>query len=73
MAREGLTLAMPKEFPFGTHVYTEDGKLFGVVEDRGGKIYTESDNTIRIDVYMDDHQKASIAGVKWIIVRTVEP
>ena len=72
IAREGLTLALPKEFPFGTHVYTSEGNLLGVVEDRGGSISMDG-NTLRIDVYMESHEEALKEGVKWMTVYTEPP
>ena len=66
-AREGLTLAMPKGFAFGTHVYLKDGTLLGVCEDRGGAI-KEKDGYVCIDVYMDTHKKALQHGVQWTTV-----
>jgi len=71
MAREGLTLAMPSCFKFGTHVY-QDGKLLGVCEDRGGAIRVR-ENKIKIDVYFESHQDALAFGVKHVTVEVSQP
>ena len=71
-ARQGLTLAMPKEYSYGTHVYTKGGNLLGVNEDRGGAI-KRKDGYIVIDVYMDSHKKALEHGVKWTFVLISNP
>lgn len=59
--QEGRTIAAPSSIPFGTEVYIE-GLGSYVVEDRGGYIkntYDENGNLIiRVDVYVDSHQKA---------------
>jgi len=61
MAKEGRTIAMPKEFPFGTR-FRWKGKTY-VCEDRGGAI-KKNGNVIKIDVYFDSHKKALEFGVK---------
>ena len=61
ITREGLTLAMPKSFEFGTHVYIGK-KLLGVCEDRGGAIIVKGDK-IKIDVYVDNHKRALQLGI----------
>lgn len=52
--QENRTIAMGRQFPFGTLVMIEgfDGVVFEV-QDRGGAIHGN-----RIDVYMSSHQKA---------------
>jgi 3D (Asp-Asp-Asp) domain-containing protein len=67
IAKEGVTLAMPKEFPFGTKI-TINGKLLGICQDRGGAIYKDK-NIIRIDVYVKSHEEALKLGVKYINVK----
>jgi len=73
MAREGLTLAMPKSYPYGVHVYLADGTLLGIKEDIGGAIRTTK-GYICIDVYMTTHKKALIHGVqyKYVYITTGE-
>ena len=71
IARQGLTLAMPKQFPFGTHVYI-DGKLLGVNEDRGGAIIMKG-KVIKIDVFHNSHINALKFGKKFTKVKIVLP
>ena len=66
--REGLTLAMPNNIPFGTHVYLADGSLLGVCEDRGGAI-RDKNGVLCIDVYIASHKRAIILGKKFVFVR----
>lgn len=71
MAKEGRTLAMPKEFRFGTEVYL-DGKLLGICEDRGGAIKMK-DGKVKIDVYIDSHERALEFGKKEVKIKIKEP
>jgi 3D (Asp-Asp-Asp) domain-containing protein len=64
IAKQGVTLAMPKQFPFGTELYVK-GTLLGICQDRGGAIKVK-DNLICIDVYMDSHKEALKKGVIYI-------
>ena len=67
MAKEGVTLAMPKCFPFGTRI-TIDGELLGICQDRGGAIIKKG-NVIKIDKYVKSHKRALQLGVKYIKVK----
>ena len=58
----GKTLALPREFPFGTKVYYDGGKLLGECGDRGGAI-VKNGNTIKIDVFCKSHEEARKKGV----------
>ncbi len=70
MVKEGLTLAMPRSFPFGTKVYLLDdsGKttFLGVCQDRGSKKYIKikEDGTLVIDVYKKTRKAALAFGRK---------
>jgi 3D (Asp-Asp-Asp) domain-containing protein len=68
-AKEGVTLAMPKCFPFGTKVYV-DGKLLGIVQDRGGAIIVD-EGRIKIDVFINDHKRALKLGVKRVMTSMI--
>jgi len=71
IARQGLTLAMPKGFAFGTHVYDSKGNLVGVCEDRGGAIKIKS-GIVRIDVYFSSHKDALVFGRKKNLLLTIK-
>lgn len=57
-AVEGVTIAAPKNLPFGTKILIEDHEY--TVQDRGGAITGN-----RIDVYFDTHQEALEFGVQY--------
>jgi 3D (Asp-Asp-Asp) domain-containing protein len=62
------TVALPKEFPFGTLVIIKDPEFENIVfvnEDRGGAIKIIDDNTIKIDVYMNSEKECKILGKKY--------
>lgn len=60
-AQEGVTIALPKDIPFGSEVHIE-GTGDYIVQDRGGYIeYTydiEGNLVMRVDVYVSSHSKA---------------
>lgn len=58
IAEQGVTIAAPKDFPFGTEL-TIDGHTY-TVQDRGGAI---KDN--HIDIYFDNHSDAQAFGVQY--------
>lgn len=64
-AQEGITIALPKDIPFGSEVHIE-GTGDYIVQDRGGYIeYTydsEGNLVMRVDVYVDSHSKALELG-----------
>lgn len=64
-AKEGITIATPKDVPFGSKVHIE-GTGDYIVQDRGGYIeYTydsEGNLVMRVDVYVDSHSKALELG-----------
>lgn len=63
LATQGRTIAVdPKKIPYGSEVYIE-GLGWFVAEDCGGAIKGN-----RIDVFMDDHQKALQAGIMNTVV-----
>lgn len=66
MAQANWTLAMPKAFDYGTHVWAGD-RLLGVCEDRGGAIKMKG-NIVCIDVYFDTHKEALEFGRKKVKV-----
>lgn len=64
-AQEGVTIALPQDIPFGSHVHIDNTGDF-IVQDRGGYIeytYDEEGNLImRADVYISDHNRALQLG-----------
>lgn len=58
--QEGVTIAMPKEFEFGTKVFIP-GVGYRVNHDTGSAIKTHGD-TIKIDVYVSTHAEALKLG-----------
>lgn len=64
-AVEGVTVALPKDVPFGSKVYIENVGEF-TCQDRGGYIKnTYGDNGIeltRVDVFVSDHDRALELG-----------
>lgn len=64
-AVEGITIATPKDIPFGSEVHIE-GLGDYKVQDRGGFIEytydTEGNSVMRVDVYVDSHSKALELG-----------
>ena len=61
MAKQGRTIAMPREFPFGTK-FKWNGNVY-ICEDRGGVIKKKG-KVVKIDIYFDSHKKALEFGVK---------
>ncbi len=59
MAKQGRTIAAPKDIPFGTEIVI-GGKSF-IVEDRGEAIKYVGD-TMKIDVYVKTHKQARKLG-----------
>lgn len=63
--QEGVTIALPKDIPFGSEVHIE-GTGDYIVQDRGGYIEYTYDNegnlVMRVDVYVDSHSKALELG-----------
>ena len=61
-AVEGITIAAPRDIPFGSQVYIEELGQTYAVQDRGGYIeytYDEYGNLVmRLDVYISDHNRA---------------
>jgi 3D (Asp-Asp-Asp) domain-containing protein len=64
MAKEGVTLAAPKCYKFGTKIII-NGKLLGIVHDRGGAIIKKN-GIIKIDVYFNSHKEALKFGIRKI-------
>jgi 3D (Asp-Asp-Asp) domain-containing protein len=54
---EGLTIAGPRRFPFGSVVILSDGRKF-VIQDRLARKY---DN--RFDIFVHSHKKAKKMGI----------
>lgn len=64
-AVEGITVATPKDIPFGSVLYI-DGLGEFIVQDRGGYINYTTDyygNTVmRVDIYLDNHEECYERG-----------
>ena len=62
---EGRTCAAGKQYPFGTRIQLDGIGTF-TVEDRG-KLITGN----KIDIYMDDHNRANNFGRRFVTGRVV--
>ena len=77
IVEEGVTLAMPKQFPFGTEVYLVDSEgnfsFLGICQDRGSSKYikVKEDGTLVIDVYVPRREDAIKFGRKYVKVCVV--
>ena len=65
-ATAGRTIAMSKDYKFGTKIEIEGYGVY-IVEDRGGAI-----KNTRIDIYFDTHKEALQFGKKQLRFRIVE-
>lgn len=61
-AAPGRTLAAPRQIPFGRRIWS-DGKLLGIVEDRGSAI-TIKDGIVHLDIFFASHAEALKFGRK---------
>ena len=66
VAKQGRTIAAPKEYPFGTKIII-DGIEY-TVEDRGGAIKNN-----KFDLYFESHQKALNWGKKTMEITVLYP
>lgn len=62
LATPGRTLAAPRQIPFGRRVWL-DGRLLGVVEDRGSAIKIK-DGVVHLDIFFASHAEALQFGRK---------
>lgn len=64
-AREGVTIAMPKDIPFGSQVYIEGLGTY-VAQDRGGYIKNTYDvngnKIVRVDIFLESHEECYRRG-----------
>jgi peptidoglycan DL-endopeptidase CwlO len=65
MAKEGVTIAAPKDIPFGTKIIINGHKY--IVQDRGGAI-KYVDGYMKIDIYVKSHKEAKKLGTYKTIV-----
>lgn len=65
-AREGITIALPHDIPFGSQVHIDNVGNNFIVQDRGGYIEYTYDNegnlVMRVDVFVSDHNRALELG-----------
>jgi len=78
LPHQGRTLALPKNFAFGSRVYIKDKKgnykYLGLCEDRGNPKYIyKKDEFICIDVFFSKHEDAKKFGVKFGTVKILKP
>lgn len=63
------TIALPKEFPFGTEMIIEDDpnyqNIIFVCEDRGGAIKILNDGTVKVDMYVSSLDEAKKYGKQY--------
>lgn len=71
IAKEGVTIAAPRNFPFGTKFYLADGTYIGTTQDRGSAIVITNSGRVKIDVYISDHKRARELGVKKVMLGVV--
>jgi 3D (Asp-Asp-Asp) domain-containing protein len=72
MAEEGVTLAAPKNIPFGSNIFV-NGVCLGIVQDRGSAIVVDEKGIYHIDVYISSHSKAKTMGRYETTIEIVTP
>ena len=65
--KEGVTLRMPTNIPYGTKVHVS-GNLLGICQDRDTKKKMMEPRTLMIGVFVDSHKKVEERGTKKVMM-----